>query len=193
MRPAARTLSVTIRPEHPDETAAIGALTTAAFAGAPHSDGTEAAIVAALRRAGALTLSLVALEPGGEGTEAAIVGHVAFSPVTITPPAGHASDPSRTEPPGAWFGLGPLSVRPDRQGRGIGGALVRAGLERLEAAGAAGVVVLGDPGYYGRHGFVADPRLRYPGVPADYFQHCLLRGPATAGTVAYHPGFGATG
>ena len=30
--------------------------------------------------------------------------------------------------------------------------------------------MLGDPAYYRRFGFHADPALRYPGVPAEYFQ-----------------------
>ena len=81
---------------------AIHALTDAAFRDVPHSSGTEAAIVDALRDAGALTLSLVAEEQGR------IVGHVAFSPVTIN---GEAS---------RWFGLGPVSVEPLEQRRGIG-------------------------------------------------------------------------
>ena len=51
---------------------------TAAFAGAPHSDGTEAALVERLRGDDDLTVSLVAQDSGGT-----IIGHVAFSPVTI--------------------------------------------------------------------------------------------------------------
>jgi len=31
-------------------------------------------------------------------------------------------------------------------------------------------VVLGDPGYYSRFGFAADPNLSLAGVPAEYFQ-----------------------
>ena len=63
--------------EIPEDAAIIRAITSAAFEGAPHSSGTEAAIVDALRAAGALTVSLVAVQNGE------IVGHVAFSPVTI--------------------------------------------------------------------------------------------------------------
>ena len=84
-----------IRAEIPEDAAIIRAITSAAFEGAPHSSGTEAAIVDALRAAGALTVSLVAVQNGE------IVGHVAFSPVTI--------DCKST----GWLGLGPVSVRPD--------------------------------------------------------------------------------
>lgn len=49
--------------------------------------------------------------------------------------------------------LAPLAVAPAAQGRGVGGALVRAGLARLDADGIDLVFVLGDPAYYGRFGF----------------------------------------
>lgn len=160
-----------IRPETAADAPAIAALTTAAFAGAPHASGTEAAIVAALRAAGALSLSLVAVEAGR------IIGHVAFSPVRID---------GRDR---GWFGLGPISVAPDRQGRGIGAALIREGLARLRECGAGGCVLLGDPGYYTRFGFVADPGLRLPEVPPHYFLRLVLAGPPPVGSVAYHPGF----
>ena len=161
------------RDERPGDADRIRALTSTAFADAPHSDGTEAAIVAALRAAGALTLSLV-IE-----AEGALIAHAAFSPVTIDGRGGR------------WFGLGPVSVHPAHQRAGLGGQLIRSGLNRLAANGAAGCVVLGDPAYYGRFGFVADPALVYPGVPTAYFQRLLIHGPAASGTVAYHPGFGA--
>lgn len=165
---------IEIRPERPEDADAIRAVTQAAFAGASHSSGTEAAIVDALRAAGALTVSLVALQNG------AVAGHVAFSPVTIDGKAG------------AWFGLGPVSVRPDRQRAGVGRALIGQGLDRLKRMGAEGCVVLGDPGYYGRFGFQSDRALRYADVPPEYFQRLVFAGPAPRGEVAYHPGFAAS-
>ena len=161
-----------IRRERLEDKEAIAALIGTAFASAEHSDGTEAQIVDRLRSAGALTLSLVA-EDGGE-----IVGHAAFSPVTID---GR---------PLGWFGLGPVAVRPDRQRQGIGDALISEGLGQLVAYGAAGCVVLGEPGYYGRFGFQPVERLRYPGPPPEYFQVLAFGGKPPGGTVAYHPAFG---
>ncbi len=58
--------------------------------------------------------------------------------------------------------LGPLAVDPDRQGRGVGSALVRDGLDRLRAAGTARVFVLGDPRYYGRFEFAPEPAVSPP-------------------------------
>ena len=159
-----------IRPELPQDAAAIRALTTSAFATAPHASGTEAQIVDDLRAAGDLHLSLVADQAGR------LVGHIAFSPVQIAGAQG-------------WVGLGPVSVLPDQQRAGIGGALIRAGLAQLKARGVAGCVVLGDPGYYRRFGF-ATGGLRYPGPPPEYFQQ-LAFGPDTpAGIVRYAPAFG---
>ena len=56
-------------------------------------------------------------------------------------------------------------------------ALMEAALARLRAIGAAGCVLLGDPAYYARFGFIADPRLQLPGAPPGYFQ-CLSFGAA---------------
>lgn len=67
-------------------------------------------------------------------------------------PVGHLALSWMREPEG-WACLAPVSVHPDHQGRGIGGALVRA----ASGFGATHpVVVLGDPEFYGRHGFDRD-------------------------------------
>ncbi len=164
-----------IRAEAPGDAAAIRAVTTAAFRDMAHSSRTEAAIIDALRGAGALTLSLVAVDDGEP------VGHVAFSPVTI---GGRDV---------GWFGLGPVAVRPDRQGRGIGGALIREGLERLIARGAGGCVLLGEPEYYSRFGFEADAGLVLADVPPEYFQALSFGPEIPEGIVRYHPAFEVTG
>ena len=162
-----------IRAERAGDEPAIAALIEEAFAAAPHSDGNESGIVEALRSAGALAVSLVAEENGD------LVGHVAFSPVTV----GGES--------GGWFGLGPVAVSPSYQGQGIGAALIEAGLEKLRSSDASGCVVLGEPEYYGRFGFRADPRLTFPGPPAEYFQVLRLNDEEAEGEVAYHPAFSA--
>ncbi len=164
-----------IRSERPGEADAIHALTRTAFADAPHSSHTEQYIVDALRHAGALAVSLVAEDADG------IVGHVTVSPVQL-------SDGS----PG-WYGLGPISVAPGRQRQGVGSALMRAAVEALQACGAAGCVLLGDPGYYGRFGFRAEPRLRLVGVPVAYFQALRLQGRWPDAEVEHHAAFAAVG
>lgn len=138
-----------VRAESPDEENAINALTQRAFAPMPFSDQREAEIVRALRRDSSLTLSLVAVEEGE------VVGHVAFSPITIN---GVQDD---------WFGLGPISVRRSGSGRGsVGRALVRTGLESLQARAASGCALIGNAEIYRRFGFVSDGQLRYADIPA---------------------------
>ena len=163
-----------IRPETPADSDAISALTSAAFAKTAYGDQGEAVIVCALRTAGALAVSLVAVE-GGE-----LLGHVAFSPVAI-----EGVD-------GGWFGLGPVSVQPDRQGEGIGAALIRYGLDILRQRRAAGCVVLGEPDYYRRFGFTTHNSLRFPEAPPEYFLGLSLSGESLPeGAVSYHPAFTA--
>lgn len=161
-----------IRTERPADAAAIAAITTAAFQDAPHAGGNEARVVEALRRSGALTLSLVAVD-GEDGP----VGHVAFSPVRIDGQAGR------------WFALGPVSVRPDRQRQGVGGALIREGLARLERLGAQGCVLLGELAYYGRFGFGGGDALTCFGHPNPYLQWLAFDGPPPRGEVVFDPAF----
>lgn len=163
-----------IRDERAGDVEAIGAVTAAAFADCPHGNHTEPFIVAALRRAGALAVSLVAEEDGR------VVGHVAFSPVTID---GEEC---------GWYGLGPVSVLPGHQRRGIGSALIREGLERLKAAGGKGCVLVGEPGYYRRFGFRNLPGLVLEGVPAEVFMGLAFGEEEASGTVVFHEGFWAT-
>ncbi len=163
-----------IRPEQPGDESAIAAVTEWAFREAPYSDHTEHHIVAALRKSGALVVSLVAEQAGQ------VVGHVAFSPVQIS---DGASD---------WYGLGPVSVIPPQQREGIGQALIREGLSRLRTRGAAGCVVLGEPEYYGRFGFIHRPECILKGVPPAYFQTLAFGTPEATGIVTYHAAFGGT-
>jgi putative acetyltransferase len=168
-------MTLAIRPETSADADAIDAVTRAAFRDHPHSRQTEQFIVRALRVAGALAVSLVAVEDG------CVVGHIAFSPVSV-------SDGAQ-----GWYGVGPLSVAPGRQCRGIGGALVREGLERLRALGAQGCALVGEPAYYGRFGFARDPALVLEGVPAEYFLALRLGDAPAGGQVAFHAAFAATG
>ena len=163
----------TTRPEREGEEAAIAQVITSAFAGRRYSNGREAEVAARLRDALDLEASWVAATAADE-----IIGYVAFSMVRID---GEEC---------GWFGIGPVAVVPERQGEGIGSALVETGLAVLQAEGAAGCVVLGDPGFYSRFGFVHDPGLAYPGPPPEHFQRLLWRGEAPRGTVSYAPAFG---
>lgn len=165
--------AIVIRSETAADVGAIADITIAAFKTLPISNHTEPFIIAALRAANALTISLV-----GE-VEGRVVGHIAFSPVTV-------SDGS----PG-WFGLGPVSVLPECQRQGIGGALIREGLSRLKGLGARGCCLVGHPGYYTRFGFRNTENLALEGVPPEVFFVLSFDGHIPRGLVAFHDGFKA--
>lgn len=166
-------MNITIRKEQPEDISTITELTKLAFQNEEHSSHTEHFIVNALRRANQLSVSLVAIENGK------VIGHVAISPVTIS---------SGTD---NWYGLGPISVWPERQGQGVGSILMNAALTELQGLGGDGSVVLGNPEYYGRFGFKAHSGLELPDVPQEYFQAISFGSKLPVGIVKYHEAFEA--
>jgi putative acetyltransferase len=85
--------------------------------------------------------------------------------------------------------LAPLAVVPKFQGRGVGGSLIKRGLERLAKSGVELVFVVGHPGYYPRHGFAQAGKLGFempfpfPEEHADAWMVCALR-PGVLGSVS---------
>ena len=161
---------IAIRLEAAADVAGIRAVHVASFPTAAEAD-----LVEALRAAGRLSVSLVAVEDG------TIVGHAAISAVTA---AG--------TPPGA--GLAPVAVLPVFRRRGVAAALVEAALACSRELGFSWAVVLGNPAYYGRFGFL--PASEH-GLSDEYgggncFQVMELAPggiPAGAGLVRYAPEF----
>ncbi|MGK3629774.1 GNAT family N-acetyltransferase, partial [Acinetobacter sp. A11] len=109
-----------------------------------------------------------------------IIGHIAISPVEIS--SGEIG----------WYGLGPISVHPNKQGCGVGSLLINKSLEKLKQLGAQGCVLLGDPNYYSRFGFKSYPELILPDVPSEYFQALTFSGNIPKANVKYHEAFNAT-
>lgn len=110
-----------------------------------------------------------------------MVGHIAFSPVII-------SDGSR-----GWYGVGPVSVLPQLQRKGIGKSLVQEGLSRLRSLGAKGCVLVGDPNYYERFGFRNVDDIGVDGVPQEYFLALPFESSMARGVVTFHQAFSAKG
>ena len=79
-----------------------------------------------------------------------VVGHVIFTTCSVS---GNSNKVAL---------LGPLGVVTAWQKQGIGGAIIRAGLQRLETTGVIQVYVLGDPAYYGRLGFAPEADVTPP-------------------------------
>lgn len=164
-----------VRPEQKGDEDAIRKVHTQAFG----QGGAEAALVDRLRAGGAAAVSLVAVVDGG------VAGHVVFSRVGLQAGGGPL-----------LFGLGPMGVLPARQRRGVGAALVAAGLDACRREHADGVVLVGHPEYYPRFGFrpAAEFGLRceFP-VPAPFFMAIELADGGLAGhagLVRYSPEFG---
>jgi putative acetyltransferase len=155
-----------VRDERAGDADAIHAVVTEAF-GQPD----EAKLVDLLREDGDCAISLVAEDDGQ------IVGHVLFSPMTA---------------PFRALSLAPVSVAPAHQRTGIGGALIRAGLDRARRDGWEVVFVLGDPAYYRRFGFEAKAAEGFtspyagPYLMAVGFNGAL---PAKTGTIGHAPAF----
>ena len=151
-----------IRTARSTDHAAIAEVLTAAF-GRPD----EAALVARLRANEDTLFELVAEEDGE------IAGHILFSRLWA----------DRFELYGA---LAPLAVHPGRHRQGLGSKLVRTSLEYAREFGCHGVLVLGDPDYYGRFGFSADAAREisapYRGLPA--FQALALEDDAFSGAIS---------
>lgn len=169
------TQEIGIRNETEADIGAITEVTIAAFKTLETSNQTEQFITEALRAARALTVSLVA------DVDGRVVGHIAFSPVTI-------SDGTPN-----WYGLGPLSVLPEHQRKGIGKALVQEGLSQLKDLNAHGCCLVGHPAYYRKFGFTTIPGFVLEGVPQEVFLALSFGERLPQGTVTFHEAFKADG
>ncbi len=128
----------------------------------------EANLVEALRETGDAIVELVAEE--GD----TIVGHILLSALKL---------------PANCLALAPVCVAPDRQGQGVGSALIHAALEKAREEGWLAVFVLGDPAYYTRFGFSPDAAAKFETTyPKAYFMALELTPAALAaknGAVVY--------
>jgi predicted N-acetyltransferase YhbS/RimJ/RimL family protein N-acetyltransferase len=164
-------VNVLVRPETTADEATIREVTRRAFEGRSYSGGNEQDLVDALRTAEALSISLVAEHEGR------ILGHAAFSPANLE------------DGTAGWYALGPVSVEPAVQRRGIGQALITEGITRLRRLGALGCILIGDTRYYSRFGFVNAPQLAAPGEPAEHFMVLCFGTTTPNGVISFHRAF----
>jgi putative acetyltransferase len=154
-----------IRLEQPGDVDTVHALLLASF-----GREAEARLVDRLRASGKIAAALVAEE------KERILGYVVFSKIVTDAEAGEVNA----------LALAPLAVLPAFQRLGIGSALVSAGLERCRLERHSRVLVLGDPIYYSRFGFVPAARfgLQCPfPAPDNSFMAIELEPDAFAGVV----------
>lgn len=110
------------------------------------------------------TLSFAALDD-----EDYLVGSIQLWPVALTDPEGR---------PHPMIMVGPVAVMPGRQGEGYGKALMAASLGAIDEGFEQGAmplpqVMIGDPEYYDRWGFVADHTRKWY-CPGPFEHHRLL-------------------
>ncbi|HMO76394.1 MAG TPA: N-acetyltransferase [Sphingopyxis sp.] len=157
---------------------AIDAVVRTAFSGTEFGHQGEAELVCMIEAEGDALVSLVAEVDGR------IVGHLLFSRMTVEADGA----------PLAAAGLAPVSVAPDFQGKGIGAALIRAGLDALREQGAAISFVLGHEAYYPRFGYSPDLAARFASPFAGpHFMAMMLDSNAAwpqGGRADYAPAFG---
>ena len=167
-----------IRRETPADHATVHAIHSEAFRREPGVTPVEAPLVDELRAGGDLVgaLSLVAVRAG------AVVGHVCCSRTRL-------GDDTKSA-----VGLGPIGVLEAHQADGVGTALMHAVLGAADALGYGVVVLLGNPRFYRRFGFVTAETLSITAPdPAwgEHFQARTLTGyqPTRTGAFEYAPAF----
>ena len=165
--------SIQIRQAKSQDYATIFGLLTTAF-----DSAAEAKLVEELQAADGIVVSLVAEAAG------IIVGHIIFSEVTLSGNPGLKIT-----------GLAPVAVLPDFQRRGIGQALIEAGIEACTEKGYDATVVLGHPDYYPRFGFRPSTEFGFKSVyevPDEAFMALELSPDALSnahGVINYHAAF----
>jgi putative acetyltransferase len=168
--------SILIRREVDGDAGVIRAVTAAAFARPGRPPGEvppEATLVDELRACPAWLpeLSLVAVAFSGD-----VIGHVLCT-------RGHVDAAPA-------LALGPLTVRPDSQRRGVGSTLMHAVLGAADALGEPLIALLGAPAYYGRFGFRPGIDYRITPPRPEWRAHFQVRTltawrPQLRGTFAY--------
>lgn len=89
-------------------------------------------------------LDYVAAEVDADGAELEIIGNILYSRAAVVDEAGEETE---------VLTFGPLSVAPEKQGQGVGAALIRHTAGEAGRLGYRAILIFGHPGYYPRFGF----------------------------------------
>jgi len=130
---------LTIRQEKAADFPAIKTILQLAFANEEHSDQTEDLLVERLRKSPAYIPELALVATMDEK----VIGHILLTKIDIVSP--QRSTPS--------LALAPVSVHPDYQQQGFGGALINAAHQQARALGYGSIILLGHADYYPRFGY----------------------------------------
>ena len=155
-----------IRPEKNSDRNQITEIHNQAFNGTD-----EGKIVNNLRKNKNLTISLVC-EIDGK-----LAGHIAYSPIR-----------NKNEEV-IGIGLAPVAVLPRLQNQGIGSRLIEHGNKEAFEMGFKKILVLGDPKYYSRFGFVSAREYNYYCEYDPEGNHFMIKGElskASGGTIVYY-------
>jgi putative acetyltransferase len=156
-----------------EERVLLRSINATAFGGTEEAD-----LVDRLRADGNVVLSLVA------EMQERLVGHLLFSRMWIETQGGLVTA----------VALAPVAVLPEHQRQGVGGRLIRKGLDLLRCQGEKIVIVVGHPDYYPLFGFsAANARSLDSPFPAGVFMAMELSPGAldgVRGKVIYPPAFG---
>ncbi|HPE15593.1 MAG TPA: N-acetyltransferase [Oscillospiraceae bacterium] len=149
------TNGLVLRPERPEDHRKTEELTREAFWNVHVPGCCEHYLLHEMRRADAFLAGLdFVAELGGR-----LVGNIVYTRAELLLDSG-----TRREA----ISFGPLSVRPEYQGRGVGGALIEHTKKLAREAGHTAILIYGDPAYYGRFGFL--PAETYGiGTPDDMY------------------------
>ncbi len=153
-------MSITIRRERPEDYRHTEFLTREAFWDIYKPGCDEHLIVHRLRATPAFVpeLDLVACE--GER----IVGNIMYSKARVLNPNGDVRE---------VLCLGPVSVLPENQGRGIGSLLIRESIARARGLGFCGIFLMGNPAYYSRFGFRSASEFGVVASDGKSYEHLM--------------------
>ena len=135
-----------IRQETESDFSQIYDFVKTAFQTAYHADGTEQDYVNKLRNSGNYLpeLALVAEDEDGR-----LIGHIMLTRIAI---ALNKVTPENTL---GILLLAPVAIALERRNNGLGSILIRESLKRAKNKGHAAVILVGDPHYYERFGFIS--------------------------------------